>query len=232
MDSLVEKLGLDLEAGDLLPAFLHSSYVNERNTERKSNERLEFLGDAVLDLVISEYLFTRFEEKDEGELSKIKSVVVSQPVLAGRAEKLGLGPCLKLGRGEESSGGRSKPSILSDALEALIGVIFKEKGFEVASDLVLEILEEEIESVLEKQQVLDYKSALQIQTQKIYGKTPTYELVNQKGKPNNRVFTVSASVKNYEGRGKGRTKKEAEEAAAKQVYLALLRNEKQAPVAQ
>lgn len=232
MDKLADRLGLEMEGRDLLPAFLHSSYVNEKETEGKSNERLEFLGDSVLDLIISDYLFKKFEEKDEGELSQIKSVVVSQPVLAERAEKLDLGTHLRLGKGEEESGGRSKPSILSDVLESLIGIVFKEKGFSEAKKFVLDILEEEIESVLEKRQVLDYKSALQIQTQKIYGETPNYRLEEKKGKPNNRVFLVSASIREYEGKGRGRSKKEAEEAAAKQVYLALKREEESAPVAQ
>ena len=231
MDSIINKTDLELEPEKILPALLHSSYVNEKEIDSKSNERLEFLGDAVLDLVISDYLFSKFKDKDEGELSQIKSVVVSQPVLADKAEKLHLGDHLKLGKGEEESGGRNKPSILSDALEALIGVIFKEKGFEDTSKFVLNIMEEEIKSILEKQNVLDYKSALQIQTQKIFGDTPNYELIEEKGKPNNRIFCVSAHIKDYKGKGRGRTKKEAEEAAAKQVYLAILREEESATVA-
>ncbi|MFQ6090223.1 MAG: ribonuclease III family protein, partial [Candidatus Bipolaricaulia bacterium] len=138
---------LGISPAKLRQAFLHSSYVNERPEELESNERLEFLGDAVIELAISEHLFRSFPGHTEGELTKIKSVVVSGPVLAERAQGLGLGEALLLGVGEEESGGRHRRSILADVIEALVGLIFLDQGYERAAKFVVEQLGDEVEKV-------------------------------------------------------------------------------------
>lgn len=227
------ELGIDLSNKRLKIAFQHTSYVNEEEEQQlQSNERLEFLGDAVIDLAISEYLFNYWEGKDEGELSKIKAIVVSQPVLAGKAKELKLGQALYLGRGEEESGGRSKPSILCDTFEALVGLIFLVEGFPKSSQFVLEMLEDEVQKVASRQKILDYKSALQINAQKRFNTYPTYRVVEEKGKSHNKTYTVAVKLAGKEGIGRGKSKKEAEQAAAKQLYLELTRGQDSAAVAQ
>ena len=211
---------LRIPASKLRQAFLHSSYVNERSEELESNERLEFLGDAVIELAISEHLFHLFPGHTEGELTKIKSVVVSGPLLAERASDLGLGEALFLGVGEEESGGRARRSILADAFEALVGLIFLESGYERAAQFVVEQLGPEVEKVERHQRSWDYKSLLQEEAQR-RGVRPVYTLLQEEGADHQKVFTVRVEVAGYEGLGRGRRVKEAEQAAAKQVYFKL-----------
>lgn len=216
--ALEEELGI--AACRLRQAFLHSSYVNERSEGLESNERLELLGDAVIELAISEHLFHLFPRHTEGELTKIKSVVVSGPLLAERARALGLGEALFLGVGEEESGGRTRRSILADAFEALVGLIFLESGYERAAQFVVEQLRDEVEKVERHQRSWDYKSLLQEEAQR-RGVRPVYTLLQEEGADHQKVFTVRVEVAGLEGLGRGRRVKEAEQAAAKQVYFKL-----------
>jgi ribonuclease-3 len=218
--ALEKSLNLGISSTKLRRAFLHSSYVNERPEELESNERLEFLGDAVIELAISEYLFGNFPQYTEGELTKIKSVVVSGPVLAERASGLGLGEALFLGFGEQESGGRSRRSVLADALEALVGLIFLECGYQQAARFAVEQLSAEIEKVEKHQRTMDYKSLLQEEAQR-RGVRPVYILVQEEGADHQKVFTVRVKVAGLEGIGRGRRVKEAEQAAAKQAYFRL-----------
>lgn len=218
--ALSEKLSLDISPAKLRRAFLHSSYVNEHPEELESNERLEFLGDAVIELAISEHLFQNFPSYPEGELTKIKSVVVSGPVLAERAGELGLGAALFLGWGEEESGGRSRRSILADAFEALVGLIFQECGYQQSARFAVDQLRDEVEKVEKRQRTMDYKSLLQEEAQR-RGARPTYTLVQEEGADHRKVFTVRVEVAGLEGVGRGRRVKEAEQAAAKQAYFRL-----------
>ncbi|HID10513.1 MAG TPA: ribonuclease III [Candidatus Latescibacteria bacterium] len=218
--ALEKRLGLGIALDRFRQAFLHSSYVNERPEELESNERLEFLGDAVIELAISEYLFQNFPGYTEGELTKIKSVVVSGPVLAERARELGLGEALFLGVGEEESGGRRRRSILADVFEALVGLIFLEKGYKRAAQFVVEQLGDEVEKVEKHQRTMDYKSLLQEEAQR-QGARPVYTLLREEGADHQKVFTVRVEVAGLEGIGRGRRVKEAEQAAAKQVYFKL-----------
>lgn len=222
LEALKRRLKLELDTAELRRAFLHSSYVNEQPPELKleSNERLEFLGDAVIELAISEYLFKRFPSYTEGELTKIKSVVVSGPVLAEKARELELGRCLFLGVGEEESGGRERSSILADALEALVGLLFLKWGYRRAARFALRILKDEVEKVARHQQTMDYKSLLQEEAQR-RGTRPVYSLIKEEGADHQKVFTVKVEVAGLEGIGRGRRVKEAEQAAAKQVYFKL-----------
>lgn len=218
--ALREKLNLNLEVRELERAFFHGSYVNE-HPDLESNERLEFLGDAVIELAISDYLFTRFPEQSEGELTKIKSVVVSGPVLAEKARALGLAQCLFLGKGEEEAGGRERSSILTQAFEALVGVIFSKESYERAAKFVVNSLKEEMDKAELGQHWRDYKSLLQEMAQDKFGCMPVYTLMQQEGADHRKEFTVKVEVAGLEGIGRGRKVKEAEQAAAKQVYFKL-----------
>ncbi|MFW6111508.1 MAG: ribonuclease III [Candidatus Bipolaricaulota bacterium] len=224
LTDLKNKLDAEIPEGELKRAFLHTSYVNESDEGNQSYERLEFLGDAVIELAIREYLYNSFPDKTEGELSKIKAVAVSKPVLSSKAEELELGQFLYLGKGEKESGGRNKDSILCDVFESLVGVLFLNEGFRRAADYVVEILEDEVENLVTKEEILDYKSALQVEAQKRYDTRPSYEVLEETGKAHNRRYKIHASLAEYEGTGRGRSKKEAEEAAAKQIYLKIKRS--------
>lgn len=223
-EKLADKLGLDISTDKLQEAFLHSSYVGElQDREVNSNERLEFLGDAVIDLAINHYLIEKFANLPEGELTKIKSVVVSGPVLAERARDLGLGQYLLLGRGEEESGGRKRASILGDTFEALVGSVFLNKGYERAKKFVISNLATDIKLAANRQHRKDYKSLLQEETQRKFGVKPVYTLVKEEGADHRKRFTVAVKIKQakIKAHGRGRNKKEAEQAAAKQAYLKL-----------
>ncbi len=222
IEELAKKLRLKISPEVLERAFLHSSYVNERNDPRGSNERLEFLGDAVIDLAVTSHLFREYPDADEGKLTKAKSVVVSRPMLAEKADKLELSKYLRLGKGEEANGGRARASSRGNAFEALVGVIFLERGYAYAARFVLRYLKDEIERLLAEQSATgDYKSLLQETAQRLFSCRPKYSVVDTKGKEHKKEFTVAVSVAGHRGIGRGRSKKEAEQAAAKQLYLML-----------
>lgn len=221
IERLRERLGLqEIGLEDFECPFRHSSYVNERPDALESNERLEFLGDAVIELAVAEHLFAHYTNLTEGELTKIKSVVVSGPVLAEKAREFGLDQCLLLGRGEEESGGRSRLSLLGDAFEALMGLIFAKCGYQRAATCVLELLRPEIKRVAAGQHRRDYKTLLQEWAQE-QGQKPLYILVGAEGEDHCKEFTVRVEVNGVEALGRGRSKREAEQAAAKQLYLKL-----------
>ncbi len=217
---LEEKIGYRFGDPEILEqSLVHASYANgKRKHELPNNERLEFLGDAVLQLVVSEYLFTVYEELSEGVLTRLRAAVVCEPVLAKLAqEELDLGSHLQLGKGEESSGGRKRPSILSDALEALIGAIYLDGGMEPAAKAVLRLLSSEIEAAHEGKLQKDYKTTLQEAVQKNLGQAVTYRLISQEGPDHDKTFQVQAISKDEVlGLGRGKSKKDAEQAAAQQ----------------
>jgi ribonuclease-3 len=216
LSELKRKLKVEIPDGELQRAFLHSSYVNENPEGLESNERLEFLGDAVLDLAVSEHLYVNYP-LSEGELTKIKSVVVSGPTLAGRARALGLQEYLLLGRGEEEAGGRERDSILSDAFEALVGVIFLQRGYEAAAQFVFRELRGEIEKALKGEHRRDYKTLLQEEAQR-RGLRPSYTLLDTRGADHAKEFTVQVELDGQVAIGWGRRVKDAEQDAAKQLY--------------
>lgn len=222
-ERLLPSLGLPPEL--LRQALTHASYAHESGLP--SNERLEFLGDAVLSLTVTDILFRRFPEREEGELTKIRAVVVSRPVLAEVAHKLGLGHVLLLGRGAEEAGARERPSVLAAALEALVGAVFLAHGFAAARELAEELLAEEIARYA--QQVPDYKSLLQELVQERFGGLPEYRVVAEDGPEHKKVFTVEVAVGGRSALGRGRSKKEAEQAAAKRLYLSLATPETMGP---
>ncbi|MCD6541529.1 ribonuclease III [Candidatus Bipolaricaulota bacterium] len=218
LSRLVSDLGLDLPPEELTPAFYHASYANEKGLE--SNERLEFLGDAVLDLTVAEILFRRFPERDEGELTKLRSVLVSRPTLAEIARELGLERYLLLSPGAEELGVRERPSVLAAALEAVVGVIFLHKGYEFTRGLVERLYGKRIAEAASRRPE-DYKSLLQELGQRRFGELPRYRLLEAEGPEHEKVFTVEASLGGESAIGRGRNLKEAEQAAAKRLYLAL-----------
>ena len=197
-------------------ALTHKSYANEKSQNLKHNERMEFLGDSVLDILVSDYLVEKFSDFSEGTLSKIRAAVVNESCLAKLAKKINLGNYLLLGKGENRSGGREKPSILADAFEALAGAVFRDGGLEAASKIFLPLLVGEIKNTAESWSFRDFKSDLQEYTQNKMVCIPSYKVVREIGPDHAKEFEVVVMVKNEIcGKGLGRTKKEAEQAAAK-----------------
>ena len=219
VEDLENKLGYFFEDKDLLAeALTHKSYYHEHRAKTAPyNERLEFLGDSVIGLVVVEYLFLFEEKYDESVLAKMKSYLVCETVLADIAVSLSLGKYIRLGRGEESTGGRIKKSILSDALEAVVGAMYLDGGFIKARDIVLAFFKERISRVIEEGEFYDYKTELQEKTQLVYGTLPEYRVIEEQGVEHKRVFTVAVFLNGRElGVASGRRKKEAEALAAKE----------------
>jgi ribonuclease-3 len=209
----------DLELLNL--SFMHRSLANESGRSG-NNERLEFLGDAVLGAVTAALLYENFGEKNEGDLAKIKSVVVSEDILAGIARELQIDAQLLLGKGEELSGGRTKNAILADALEALIGALYLDSGYKAAYAFVSRLIGPEIGRVTEKNYHQDYKSLLQELSQQQYHAYPQYRMVKRTGPEHERFFWMDVTVNGIVyGPGMGRSKKSAEQEAAKIAWEAL-----------
>ena len=204
-------------------AFSHRSFANEQGGAVDNNEKLEFFGDSVLGLVVSEYLLGVLRDRTEGEMAKVKSFVVSEDSLEGIARALRLDNFILIGRGEEYSGGRSKKTLLADALEAIIGAYYLDSGFKAVHDFVKRLLAPEIHKVLEDRHRKDYKTLLQEYAQKRFRTYPRYRVVQRKGPDHNRIFSIEVSVDNRSfGPGEGKNKKEAEQAAASIAYDALV----------
>jgi ribonuclease-3 len=197
----------------LCQAMRHSSYTNEHRMSRlECNERLEFLGDAVLELVSSEYLYRHYPELSEGELTKLRASLVCEPTLAFDSRELELGSFLLLGKGEEATGGRQRDSIVSDAMEAVIGAIFMDGGFEEARKFILRYVLDDVEH---KQLFHDSKTLLQEMVQKDPEKEIVYEILEEIGPDHDKSFRAQVRVGDTPlGEGIGRTKKSAEQKAA------------------
>ncbi len=196
-------------------AFSHRSFANESKENFDNNEQLEFLGDSVLGLVVSEYLYRNMPGKAEGDLARIKSFVVSEDTLADVSRTLKVDNFVLIGKGEEYSGGRKKKAILADCMEAIIGAYFLDSGFANAKKFILKIIVPEINKVIENKHKKDYKTLLQEYSQKNFKTYPKYTLVRKSGPDHDRTFWIEVTVngKNY-GPGSGKNKKEAEQKAA------------------
>ncbi len=215
---LEEKIGYRFKDRELLrQALTHSSFTNEQKINRQKNyERLEFLGDAVLELASSKFFFLNNEDMTEGQMTKMRSSMVCEPALAFCAKDLDLGEYIFLGKGEEATGGRERDSIVSDVMEALIGAIYLDSGFEEAEKFILQFVLSDLES---KQLFYDSKTILQEKVQK-KGQSLRYELVGESGPDHDKQFTVEAYIDDKAiSRGTGRTKKSAEQQAAYAVLL-------------
>lgn len=217
---LQERIGYKFKSESLLKkALCHSSYVYEKSWPRgECNERLEFLGDAVLEMISSGFLYNKFDEVPEGELTKLRASLVCEPALAYDAREIGLDSFILLGHGEERTGGRKRDSIVSDACEALIGAIYLDGGIEAAEKFILSFVLNDIEH---KKLFYDSKTALQELTQSAGWGVPDYEITGQSGPDHARVFTAQVSLgEKILGTGEGTTKKHAQQKAA---YNALLK---------
>lgn len=204
-------------------AFHHRSFFNEHSDSPVNNERLEFLGDSVLGMIVAAELYLAHPDKPEGDLAKIKAAVVSEDSLFPIALNLTIDRYLMLGHGEEMSGGRKKKALLADALEALIGALYLDSGFKTVQQFVLRIIKPQLQLVEEnKHQYRDYKSLLQEYVQKKYRIIPKYVLVETHGPDHDRVFQVKVVIKDTEYEpALGKSKKEAEQAAAEAAWKVL-----------
>ena len=219
-DLVVLQDTLDVSFTDLSlleQALVHSSCLNENpGFCLVCNERLEFLGDAILGFIIAEKLYQDFPELTEGEMTRLRSVLVCRDTLASVASTIKLGDYLYVGKGEEASGGRYKPANLAGALEAVIGAVFLDRGLAIARGVVLKLLDEELQKVISQGTVVDYKSQLQELIQSRYQVAPVYQLVEAIGPDHDKTFTVDAIVSGIMlGRGSGKSKKMAETEAAR-----------------
>jgi ribonuclease-3 len=194
-------------------AFTHKSFCNNKNL--KSNEQLEHLGDAVIGLAISDYIYRNYPDLDEGEMTKIKSKIVNGKTISKKAKELNLNKYLKLGKGEEKTGGRDKKSILENTFEAFIGAIYINSGYEITKDFIHQLFRKEIEKA-KQNKILDYKSELQEIIQKKFCTLPQYKVVNVTGQEHKKIFEITISINDkIISYGKGKSKKEAQQNAAK-----------------
>lgn len=214
-------------------SFAHEVTAREKRTKRKDpgsslpsdfpdNEKMEFLGDSLLGMIISEHLYRSYPGYQEGKLSRLKSVVVSESVIARKARALGLGVMLRLGKGEKASGGEKRSSLLGDSLEALIAAVYLDGGLEACREFVRREFQDEIERVVHDRHEKDYKSLLQEAVQSRHHKIPVYRVRRTSGPDHQRTFEVTVSIKGEtQGVGRGKSKKEAEQKAAREAFRTL-----------
>ncbi|MCC7432328.1 ribonuclease III [Candidatus Peregrinibacteria bacterium] len=221
--TLLEKIGLSIDQIDILDtAFVHKSYLNEhRKLKRDHNERLEFLGDAVLELVVTEYLFKKYPAEGEGVLTNWRSALVKGKHLAEIAIELDLGLFLYLSRGEERSGGRKKNYILANTLEALIGAIYLDQGYLKAHVFIDRFILARLEHILEVGEHIDAKSRFQEIAQELHTLTPEYRFVSETGPDHNKIFTMGLYLGDEKvSEGQGSSKQKAEQSAAEAGLIA------------
>jgi ribonuclease-3 len=218
IDELEKKIGYKFKNPELLlNALTHSSYANENRGRISDNERLEFLGDAVLGLVIADYLYRLFEEHKEGDLTKIRASIVSEEPLSLIARDIGLGQFLLLGKGEANTGGRDRDSVLADAVEAVIGAVYLEAGINQAKELIIGLFSSLMEKSFQGKGFQDYKTNLQEMLQAKGEEEIVYRVIKESGPDHNKEFVVEVLCgRRVIGRGKGKSKKEAEQRAAKE----------------
>ena len=219
--ALEKALNYKFKRDDLITeALTHKSYKKPYN-----NERLEFLGDAVLDLIVGEYLFKKFPKEDEGVLSKIRASLVNEKGFTKLALNINLGDSLLISGAEENNHGRTKPSLLSNAFEAIIGAIYLESGLEVTANIAIKLIEEAYETIDLNSLSKDFKTALQELTQADFGETPNYKLVRAFGPDHKKEFEIAVELQNrIIASALGRSKKEAQQKAA-EIALKTLRGE-------
>lgn len=224
MKKLEAALGYRFTQSALLDtALTHSSYANEaKRHDVVCNERMEFLGDTVLGFIVSDYIFRHYPELPEGKLTKVRASLVCEAALHKYAGRVGLGAYLKLGKGEEASGGRDRPSILADAFEAVLAGMYLDGGLEHVKTFLMPFIREELDQIDTEESFHDYKTLLQEIVQKNKEEILSYELIDQKGPDHNKRFVVGVYLNsNQIATGEGKSKKEAEQNAAK-AALALM----------
>ena len=221
LQELEDIIGYSFKNKDLLKvAMTHSSYANEHNNSKlENNERLEFLGDAVLELTVSSFLYNEYKNVNEGELTKTRASMVCEPTLFLCAQDIKLSDYILLGKGEEATGGRKRPSIVSDAMEALIGAIYLDSGIDSAKEFITKFILKDIES---KKLFYDSKTILQEITQGKHMGDISYELISEEGPDHNKIFNVALKIGDkIVEKGCGKTKKAAEQEAAYKTILKL-----------
>lgn len=220
---LAKKLGIEINDADLwLKALTHRSFAHESKQSGEDNERLEFLGDAVIELAVTEHLYDVFPNVSEGEMALMRTSVVRAESLADAARRLSLGDYLRLGKGEDESGGRERSSLLSDAFEAVVAVMYIEHGWRVAQLSILKVLEPELLRLRNKQTPLDPKSKLQESLQANFKQTPSYRLLKRLGPDHDARFEVEVVFQGKTlGRGFGSSMRNAEQDAARQALKRL-----------
>jgi len=222
LSDIQQRIGYTFKDAELLErALTHKSYANE-NRVPYHNERMEFLGDAVLSLVISEHLMKACPDSTEGDLSRLRAAVVSEPALAAVSRDIGLGDYLLLGKGEDQTGGRNKDSLLADCLEALIAAVYLDAGKDAAESLVIRLFEDVIKRTSTSGGSLDYKTEFQELCQEQLKQLPEYRIVSETGPDHQKQFEMEVWIKGQlSGRGTGKSKKEAEQRAAKEALAKL-----------
>ena len=206
----------------LKTALTHRSAINEKKGSHQSNERLEFLGDAILELVVSDFLFKTYPKLSEGRLTQKRAAIVQTKTLAAAAIKLNLGQSLIMSKGEKKAGGQTNVSLLANTFEALIGAIYLDQGFTKAADFIYQNLLHKLTLLLNQTDIHDFKSQLQETWQKQFQTAPKYRLVKSFGPDHNKTFIVKVFLKRQlKGEGRGKTKQAAEQAAAKSVIISL-----------
>jgi ribonuclease-3 len=219
LTSLEKALGYTFKKKSFLKeAVTHKSYAHEIQDSRVLfNERMEFLGDSVLELIISEHLYSAYIEFSEADLSKIKAYAVQESTLAEISKKLGIGRYLLLGKGEENTGGRKKPSLLSNAFEAVLAAIYLDGGYKKAKLFVLDHLNTKMEELTQNNVIFDFKTKLQEVAQASFGVLPKYVTHKEEGPEHRKIFEVKVYIKDkFFGRGAGKTKKAAAQKAAEE----------------
>ncbi|MBN1916198.1 ribonuclease III [Candidatus Dojkabacteria bacterium] len=218
LNKFESRLKVKFNSLDLLRhSLIHKSYLNEvRGKGISHNERLEFLGDAVLELVITRYLFENYPDRPEGELTSFRAAVVRTESLAETADELDFGKYIYMSKGEEATGGRKRPFILANTFEAVIGAIYLDHNLEECHKFIESTLVPKIDIIVKNRLDIDAKSKLQEISQEKVKETPTYVLVSEEGPDHNKIFTVAVTIKNIElKKGRGRSKQEAEQKAAR-----------------
>ena len=218
MNGIESKIGYIYKDKSVLSlALTHSSYANESKKNKNHNERLEFLGDSVLSIIVSKYLYNNFTDMPEGELSKTRAALVCEKSLATFARKIDLGSYLLLGKGEDQNGGRDRDSILADAFEAVIASLYLDGGIKPAEKFVLSFIKNQIKDIKTNTSFVDYKTELQEIIQQNKEEKVEYVLVDESGPAHNKFFCVEVHLNsNVIGRGEGKSKKIAEQLAAKE----------------
>lgn len=218
LKELESLLGVTFKNKNLLKtALTHRSYLNESSeNDLKNNERLEFLGDAVLELITTEYLYERYPERPEGELTSFRSALVKTTSLSETSLDLNIGDFIMMSRGEEVTGGRTRPYILANTFESILGAIYIDQGYDVAKTFVTNKLLPKTTAIIENRLDIDSKSRLQELSQEILNFTPVYDLVSSKGPDHDKNFLMAVKIKGKVfGEGNGKNKQEAEQNAAK-----------------
>jgi ribonuclease-3 len=224
LQNLERQLGFSFNDSSLLQqAFIHSSYLNEHpDSVIADNERLEFLGDAVLNIVVTEEIYNRFEDFSEGKLTEIRSILNREETLSQMADNLNLGEYLQMSKGEKASGGNCKKSNMANTFEALIGAIYLDRGMDDVRSFILHSLDPHIVSIENGDYTTNYKGLLQEYTQANYKKLPAYHTVNSEGPDHQKTFIVEVSLDDKAlARGSGKSKRSAEMSAAEKAYKKL-----------